>query len=62
MPIMIVLNLSLGTLVTAIGFWLIWGGTVAPALVGTMGLVYLVARPGKLCLARGVDDSTQRPG
>jgi hypothetical protein len=33
MPIMIVLNLSLGTLVTAVGFWLIWGETVAPALV-----------------------------
>ena len=30
---MIVLNLSLGTLVTAVGFWLIWGGTVSPALV-----------------------------
>lgn len=30
---MLVLNLSLGTLVTAVGFWLIWGGTVAPALV-----------------------------
>lgn len=30
---MIVLNLSLGTLVTAIGFWLIWGGTVSPVIV-----------------------------
>jgi hypothetical protein len=30
---MIVLNLSLGTLVAAIGFWLIWGGTVSPVLV-----------------------------
>lgn len=30
---MIFINLSLGTLVAAVGFWLIWGGTVAPALV-----------------------------
>lgn len=27
------LNLFLGTLVTAIGFWLIWEGTVAPVFV-----------------------------
>lgn len=31
---MILLNLSLGTLVTAVGFWLIWGGTVSPVVVG----------------------------
>lgn len=30
---MIFLNLSLGTLVAAIGFWLIWGGTVSPVIV-----------------------------
>lgn len=30
---MIFLNLSLGTLVTAIGFWLIWGGTISPVIV-----------------------------
>ena len=29
---------------------------------GTMGMGYLVARPRKLCLAVGVDDSIQRPG
>ncbi len=28
-----VLNLSLGTLVAAVGFWLIWGGTVSLAIV-----------------------------
>jgi hypothetical protein len=33
MPIMILLNLSLGTFVTAVGFWLIWGGTVSPVIV-----------------------------
>ncbi|HEX6727095.1 MAG TPA: hypothetical protein VF078_07045 [Nitrospira sp.] len=33
MPIMILLNLSLGTLVAAVGFWLIWGGTVSPVVV-----------------------------
>ena len=33
MPIMRLLNLSLGTLVTAVGFWLIWGGTVSPVIV-----------------------------
>lgn len=27
------LNLSLGTLVAAVGFWLIWGGTVSPVVV-----------------------------
>ncbi len=27
------LNLSLGTLVVAIGFWLIWGGSVSPVVV-----------------------------
>ncbi len=31
---MILLNLSLGTLVAAMGFWLIWGGTVSPVVVG----------------------------
>ena len=30
---MIFLNRSLGTLVTAVGFWLIWGGTVSPVVV-----------------------------
>ncbi|MDF0652948.1 MAG: hypothetical protein CV081_00105 [Nitrospira sp. LK265] len=30
---MIFLNLFLGTLVNAVGFWLIWGGTVSPVLV-----------------------------
>lgn len=30
---MIFLNRSLGTLVTAVGFWLIWGGTVSPVIV-----------------------------
>lgn len=30
---MIFLNLSLGTLVAAVGFWLIWGGTVSPVIV-----------------------------
>src|SRR5688572_11702611 len=34
MSIMILLNLSLGTLVAAVGFWLIWGGTVSPVVVG----------------------------
>jgi len=29
---------------------------------GSMGMVYLIARPGKLCVAVGVDDSTQGPG
>ncbi|MBX3330750.1 MAG: hypothetical protein KF722_10145 [Nitrospira sp.] len=33
MPFMIFLNLSLGTLVAAVGFWLIWGGTVSPVIV-----------------------------
>ena len=33
MPIMIFLNLSLGTLVATVGFWLIWGGTVSPFIV-----------------------------
>ena len=33
MPFMIFLNLSLGTLVAAVGFWLIWGGTVSPVVV-----------------------------
>jgi hypothetical protein len=33
MLIMILLNLSLGTLVAAIGFWLIWGGTVSSVVV-----------------------------
>ena len=27
------LNLSLGTFVAAVGFWLIWGGTVSPVVV-----------------------------
>ena len=31
---MILLNLFLGILVTAVGFWLIWGGTVAPVIMG----------------------------
>ena len=30
---MMVLNLSLGTLVVSVGFWLIWGGTVSVAIV-----------------------------
>ena len=30
---MIFLNLSLGTFVAAVGFWLIWGGTVSPVIV-----------------------------
>ena len=30
---MIFLNLSLGTLVATVGFWLIWGGTVSPFIV-----------------------------
>ncbi len=29
---------------------------------GTMGLVHAAARPGKLCLAVGVDDSAQERG
>lgn len=33
MPLMIFLNLSLGTLVVSVGFWLIWGGTVSVAIV-----------------------------
>lgn len=33
MPFMIFLNLFLGTLVTAVGFWLLWGGTVSPIVV-----------------------------
>jgi hypothetical protein len=33
MPIMRFLNLFLGTFVAAIGFWLIWGGTVSPIVV-----------------------------
>jgi hypothetical protein len=33
MLIMILLNLSLGTLVAAMGFWLIWGGTVSSVVV-----------------------------
>ncbi len=33
MPIVRFLNLSLGTLVAAIGFWLIWGGTVSAIVV-----------------------------
>lgn len=28
-----ILNLSLGTLVVSVGFWLIWGGTVSIAIV-----------------------------
>lgn len=36
---MILLNLSLGTLVAAVGFWLIWGGTVSPAIVGGWALI-----------------------
>lgn len=35
---MMVLNLSLGTLVTAVGFWLVWGGTVSPVMVGGWAL------------------------
>lgn len=30
---MIFLNLSLGTIVATVGFWLIWGGTVSPVIV-----------------------------
>lgn len=30
---MMLLNLSLGTLVVSVGFWLIWGGTVSVAIV-----------------------------
>jgi hypothetical protein len=30
---MIFFNLSLGTLVVTVGFWLIWGGTVPPIIV-----------------------------
>lgn len=46
---MIWLNLSLGTLVAAIGFWLIWGGTVSPVVVAgwalTVGLfLWFLAR------------------
>jgi hypothetical protein len=35
---MILLNLSLGTLVTAVGFWLIWGGTVSSVVVAGWAL------------------------
>lgn len=34
-----VLNLTLGTLVTAVGFWLIWGGTVSPVAVVGWALI-----------------------
>ena len=30
---MIFLNLSLGTFMTTVGFWLIWGGAVSPVIV-----------------------------
>ncbi len=33
------LNLALGTLVAAIGFWLIWGGTVSPVLMVGWALI-----------------------
>lgn len=33
------LNLALGTLVAAVGFWLIWGGTVSPVLVVGWALI-----------------------
>ena len=33
MPFMIFFNLSLATLVAAVGFWLIWGGTASPFIV-----------------------------
>jgi hypothetical protein len=36
---MIFLNLSLGTLVAAVGFWLIWGGTVSPVIVVGWALI-----------------------
>ncbi len=36
---MIFLNLSLGTIVPAIGFWLIWGGTVSSAIVAGWALI-----------------------
>ena len=39
MLFMIFLNLSLGTLVTAVGFWLIWGGTVSPILIVGWALI-----------------------
>ncbi len=35
---MIFLNVSLGTLVTAVGFWLIWGATVSPIIVAGWAL------------------------
>lgn len=43
---MIFLNLFLGTLVAAVGFWLIWG-TDSPALVGGWALVVAVVLWGK---------------
>jgi hypothetical protein len=36
---MILLNLFLGTLVTAVGFWLLWGGTLSPVIVGVWALL-----------------------
>lgn len=33
------LNLALGTLVTTVGFWLIWGGTVSPIIVAGWALI-----------------------
>jgi len=36
---MMFLNLSLGTLIAVVGFWLIWGGTVPPVLVVVWALV-----------------------
>jgi hypothetical protein len=39
MPIMILLNLFLGTFVAAVGFWLIWGGTVSPVIVVGWALI-----------------------
>jgi hypothetical protein len=36
---MIVLNMSLGTLVAAVGFWLTWGGTVSPVMVVGWALI-----------------------
>ncbi len=36
---MILLNLFLGTFVAAVGFWLIWGGTVSPVIVVGWALI-----------------------
>jgi len=36
---MIFLNLALGTIVAAVGFWLIWGGTVSPVIVVGWALI-----------------------